>query len=87
MQEGIEVKKIHAVYAIAIFLAATVASYAAQAAPTEPQASPPVHRNVQGCIDCLPPTSIPTLPQWCAIVMGLALIGLSLFLLRRSKTA
>jgi hypothetical protein len=32
-----------------------------------------------------PPQSIPTLPQWCAIVMGMVLIGLSLFRMRRSK--
>ncbi|MGO9336326.1 MAG: hypothetical protein ACLPY1_02345 [Terracidiphilus sp.] len=45
--------------------------------------------NLSGCTDCLPPPpqSIPTLPQWCAIVMGLVLIGLSLFLMRRSKAS
>jgi len=39
--------------------------------------------NFTGCVDC----SIPTLPQWCAIVMGLVLIGLSIFLMRRSKAS
>ena len=80
-------KKIRAVYTIAILLATTVASYAAQVAPRGQQASPTVHRDLQGCIDCLPPASIPTLPQWCAIVMGMVLIGLSIFLMRRSKAA
>jgi hypothetical protein len=42
-------------------------------------------RNVRGCIDCSTP--IPTLPQWCAIVMGLVLIGFSIFLMRRSKAS
>ncbi|MGO9336580.1 MAG: Ig-like domain repeat protein [Terracidiphilus sp.] len=33
------------------------------------------------------PADIPTLPQWCAIVMGLVLIGLSFFMMRRSKAS
>src|SRR5208337_1303145 len=48
-----------------------------------------VNRDLTGCLDCTPPppSSIPTLPQWCAIVMGLVLIGLSIFLMRRSKAS
>jgi hypothetical protein len=38
-----------------------------------------------GCDDCT--IDAPTLPQWCAIVMGLVLIGLSIFLMRRSKAS
>ncbi len=40
--------------------------------------------DLTGCVDCS--TSVPTLPQWCAVVMGLVLTGLSIFLMRRSKT-
>ncbi len=38
-----------------------------------------------GCDDCT--ISAPTLPQWCAIVMGLVLIGLSIFVMRRSEAS
>ena len=41
--------------------------------------------NFKGCDDCT--ISAPTLPQWCAVVMGLVLIGLSIFLMRRSKAS
>ncbi len=48
-----------------------------------------VNPDFSGCDDCTPPTSssIPTLPQWCAIVMGLVLIGISIFLMRHSKAS
>jgi hypothetical protein len=85
MQETTEVKKIGAVYTIAILLAGAVTSCAAQAVPTKQPASPSVDRDLTGCIDCS--VAIPTLPQWCAIVMGLVLIGLSIFLMRRSEAS
>jgi hypothetical protein len=51
------------------------------------QSAPKVSPSFTGCVDCPTPTAIPTLPQWCAIVMGLVLIGLSLFLMRRSRAS
>ena len=44
-----------------------------------------VSPDFNGCVDCL--VVIPTLPQWCAIVMGVVLMGLSIFLMRRSTVA
>ena len=79
-------RKPGALYTIVILLAMAVANSAAQAVHTGPQASPTVRPNLQGCVDCAP-ASIPTLPEWCAIVMGLVLIGLSLFFMRRSKAS
>jgi hypothetical protein len=41
--------------------------------------------DLTGCEDCS--TGVPTLPQWCAIVMGLVLIGISIFLMRRFRAS
>ena len=51
------------------------------------QSAPKADPSFTGCIDCPTPTAIPTLPQWFAIAMGLVLIGLSLFRMRRSKAS
>lgn len=64
-------KKIGALYTIGILLATSAANCAAQ----------------NGCENCTATAAIPTLPQWCAIVMGLVLIGLSIFVMRRSNAS
>jgi hypothetical protein len=79
----IESKKIYALFIFAILLVTAAANCAAQAAHAGQQASSTAKPDIQGCIDCT--VGIPTLPQWCAIAMGLILIGLTLFLMRRSR--
>ena len=76
-------KKIGALWTTAILLATGAAISAAQGTGTGQQAPHSAQPDFSGCIDCTTP--IPTLPQWFAIVMGLVLIGLSIFLVRRSK--
>jgi hypothetical protein len=80
----IALKKIYVVLMFSMILATRAANCAAQVAHAAKPASGAAKPDFGGCIDCVPST-IPTLPQWCAIAMGLILIGLTLFLMRRSK--
>jgi hypothetical protein len=65
------VKKVGTFCTIGIFLATSAANCAGQS----------------GCVTCVPSVAVPTLPQWCAIIMGLGLIGISIFLMRRSNAS
>ena len=80
-------KRIGALFISVILLATAVARSAAQAVHAPQQASSTVPPDFSGCVDCSPGADIPTLPQWCAIIMGLVLIGLSILLMRRSKAS